>query len=205
MNTAIVTLTRARGPEESSTLLDSLRHLGQLGLPVYAADSASIAPFLTQAAQIENVHVIPSEPGLVTQIQTALRHASAKGHALLIYTEPDKQDFFISHMPAFIHTAQSDASLEVLIAARNEAAFATFPEGQQAAERALNQLANDLLRDSLRNAPLPDLVYGPLALRLHAVAHALKAPRDLGWGWRIYAIAACVLAGRKREFLPWKF
>jgi hypothetical protein len=193
--TAIVTMTRARSERESEAAVASLTALHALGLPVFAADANSIPAFHDALRGLPNFRRQPDGGSLVQQVKASVRGAAAEGHRFVMYSEPDKRDFFSHGAGAFLVEASS-RDCPVWIAARDQASFATFPAGQQATERAVNQIAGVFL------APLPDLLYGPLILDLAAVMPYLDAiPDDLVWGWRLYVIARAARSSTVRSFV----
>lgn len=184
--TAVVTMTRALNEPDAQIGIAALTALDGLGLPIFASDAHSIPTFRDAVDRLPNLRRQPDGSGLIPQIKTALRGAAAAGHRHVLYTEPDKRDFFAEGARDFVSEA-GRREAAICIAARDEASFSTFPPGQQATERAVNQVASVLL------APLPDLLYGPLVLDLEAVLPYVDAVADdLIWGWRIYVIARAV-------------
>lgn len=186
-------MTRALNDADAEIGVAALTELNGLGLPIFASDANSIPPFREALDRLPNFRRQEDAAGLIPQIKTALHGAAAAGHRRVLYTEPDKRDFFAGAAREFVAEADRRGAA-ICIAARDEASFATFPKGQQATERAVNQIAGALL------APLPDLLYGPLVLDLEAVLPYVDAVTDdLVWGWRIYAIARAVQSGKSVE------
>lgn len=72
------------------------------------------------------------------QIEACLRRILATDHPFVLYTEPDKGCFFESGARQFLHAARDRDNTVVCVAGRDEQSFLTFPEGQQASERAFN-------------------------------------------------------------------
>lgn len=180
---AVATVTRARNADESAFLLTSLEELSKLGIPLFIADAGSVPDFLQGLYGLPNVQLRLEGSNLVQQVKGSVRRAIAAGHQVILYTEPDKKEFFQrGALDCVAEALRSNA--DVCVAARDEQSFATFPGGQQRAETSFNQLASYFLE------PLPDLLYGPLVLDVDAVAQYIEeAPDDLGWGWRTYLIA----------------
>lgn len=181
-------MTRARSPEEAILQIASLQELCKLGLPVFVADAGSIAEFVNGLADLPGVQLRVEGKNLVQQVKGSIQRAIAAGHRFILYTEPDKKQFFEDGARTFIADALRKKAA-VCMAARDEQSFATFPGGQQCTEAAFNSLANFFL------GPLPDQLYGPLVLDAHAVsAFIAHAPDELGWGWRTYVIARAARA-----------
>jgi len=193
--TAAVTMTRALTERDAEASIASLKTLGALGLPIFASDAGSIQAYHAALGALGNFHRQPDAANLIQQMKSGFRGAAAAGHRYVLYSEPDKRDFFSNGARRFVADAESEYA-PVWIAARDEASFSTFPAGQQATERAMNQVASALL------APLPDLLYGPLILDLDAVLPCLDAvPDDLVWGWRIYVIARLAASSSVRSLV----
>jgi hypothetical protein len=190
--TAIATMTSARNEREAALLGASIEQLGNLGLPLYAADAGSTAAFTERARRITQLEIWQAGTTLVQQIKACFRRALQADHGVVLYTEPDKKEFFESGAVSFLEAAETFHADAICIAARNQEGFATFPPGQRSCERAFNDLADNALGIT------PDLLYGPLVLDLEFAVPCLdEAPDDLGWGWRTYVIARCVLAGKR--------
>jgi hypothetical protein len=182
-------MTVAPADGEAAVLAAAIEQLGHSGLPIFAADAGSIAAFTNRVRDLPQLELWLEGATLVQQIKACFRRVLAAGHRVVLYTEPDKKHFFESGIAAFLQQANGCHGGAVCIAARDEESFATFPPGQQSAERAFNSLAKDALGIG------PDLLYGPLLFDLTlAAAYLDQVPDDLGWGWRTYVIARCVLA-----------
>jgi hypothetical protein len=173
------TMTLARTESEASLLRESLSVLAAFGRPVAIADGGSSAGFVNFLRNLENVVLVdPEGPGLVAQVQASLRCARATGSDFLVYTEPDKRDFFERHLGSFIHGADREDRLGVRIASRDAASFATFPQTQQTTEGTINRLF------SREIGLAADFCYGPLILKPALVDHMSGLDPALGWGWR---------------------
>jgi len=192
--TAIATMTAARSEHEAAVLGAAIEQLAHLNLPILSADAGSVADFTDRARGVPQLELWREGATLVQQIKACFRRALKAGHRVVLYTEPDKKEFFEAGATTFIEQTAACRGEGVCIAARDSESFATFPPGQQSAERAFNHLAKDVLGIA------PDLLYGPLILDLELAATYLdQVPDDLGWGWRTYVIAQCVLAGKSVE------
>ena len=190
--TAIATMTAARSGGEATVLAQALNALSDVGLPIYAADAGSTSPFTEQSRSIPTLELWEEGATLVQQIKACFRRVLATGNRVVLYTEPDKRAFFQAGMACFLKSAESFDTAAMCIAARDEHSFATFPAGQRTAERSFNTVAQSLLGIDA------DLLYGPFVLDLSVSAAYLNhTPDNLGWGWRTYVIARCVLAGHQ--------
>jgi hypothetical protein len=126
---------------------------------------------------------------LVQQVRWSLTRAASE-YERVVYTEPDKRDFFRKGLDGLVRRA-CDSELPI-VAARDDASFATYPTGMRSTESAFNQLAARLL-----DSPLTDLLYGPIALPAAAIGEYLPdVPDDLAWGWRTYVLARSIRANR---------
>jgi hypothetical protein len=169
--TAIVTITRARSAEEAAALKASLEILQAAGLPIFAGDGGSIAAFQEMLQAWPSMRLSTGLSTLAGQVKAAVQ-AAAGQHRYVLYTEPDKRDFFAAGLVEFCRAAESD-SRPVIVAARDAASFATFPSGQQATERAFNTLLPELL-----GLNLPDSLYGPILFDLQMVGKFMEAVPD---------------------------
>jgi hypothetical protein len=185
----IATITRARNNREESLLLDALSSLGKIGVPVFVGDGGSRREFVERLSDIPGFEVARTAGGLVAQVKTALRFAVASGTPRVIYTEPDKRHFFEAGLPRFLERVQQHEDADIVIASRDQASFDTFPAGQRRTEQLFNELGAGF-------GLTGDLLYGPLALRSARIAQYIaEMPDDLGWGWRPYVMARCLIDG----------
>lgn len=194
---AVVCPVWARDEDEGARLVDALGALSLLGVPVYAADGGSDAAFLDALAGLPNLRLLPKRadapdpaPRLSGQIRRTLDAARKEiGPSLtgrVLYTEPDKGWFFENRLRAFLDAgaARPDAA-GVLVAARDDASFATYPAYMRRCEAAFNGFASDWL-PHLNGA---DVLYGPLLLSAPVLSCLDDVTDDLGWGWRTFALA----------------
>jgi len=189
--TAIATMTAARSDWEADILGAAIEQLSQLGMPIFAADAGSIAAFTDRVRRVSQLEFWEEGTTLVRQIKACFRRVLRTDHRVVLYTEPDKTEFFESGARFFLEETRG-CRAAACIAARDRESFATFPPVQRSAERAFNDVANNALGIAT------DMLYGPLVLDLELAATYLdQLPDDLGWGWRTYVIARCVLAGKR--------
>ena len=184
------TITWARTDDEDRLLRASLTALSELGRPIMVADGGSTPDFLAFLRGLPNIVVVECDhPGLVGQVRSSLGAALATDAAFIVYTEPDKRSFFEHSLRPFLDGAPDDERLGVVIATRNAASFATFPETQRATESAINGLfAREIGIDA-------DFCYGPLILNRALIPTLSGVDPALGWGWRFYVMALAQRAG----------
>jgi hypothetical protein len=167
---AIATITWARDPDEERLLRAALRRLCAYGRPIATV-------------------VAPEGAGLVAQTRASLKAALELSGAFLLYTEPDKLDFFETVLPAFVAEVPQTERLGAAIAARTAASFATYPQTQRLAETAINALfAREVELDA-------DFCYGPLVLNRALIPLLNRLDPGLGWGWRFAVLGAAQRAG----------
>src|SRR5687768_848410 len=94
----IATMTRARDEDEALLLVRSLRALDAHGIPMFIADGGSVAEFVGEIQQLPNANLSATRgAGLVAQVRASVRDAATHGTRFVLYTEPDKLDFFENH------------------------------------------------------------------------------------------------------------
>lgn len=184
----VVTITLARDPAEERVLLSALETLSALGLRVAVADGGSSSGFVNALRQLPGLEVrMAGEPAsLLRQVRESFACARQWRTGALLYTEPDKQDFFAHHLPSLLRRWPKEAR-GVSVVARSAKALLTFPETQRYTEGVLNQLCGDLT--GIRT----DYSYGPFLLEPGLVKYLDALPDNVGWGWRPFLFA---LAGR---------
>jgi hypothetical protein len=197
MNTihiAIATMTWARNDAEEALLRRSLGLLAGLGMPVFVTDGGSPAPFLDFLRGLPQVTMLsPPKPGLWMQTRTSLRAAYDAGTPFVLYTEPDKADFFAEFLPQLLAKIAPGHQLGVRLFSRSDEGFASFPAFQQMTETTINACCREVI-----GAPL-DYVYGPFLLNRSMVPHLETLPETIGWGWRPYAFNVARRLGYRVE------
>ena len=171
-------MTRARDQPQAQTLLEALRALARRNTAVFAADGGSPQPFLDAVARIPVTLVPPRARNLVGQVAASLHAAAATGAPFILYTEPDKQTFFDTHLDGFLDAARRDRDAGIVLAARSADAFATFPEFQQRTERSFNELCGEIVGEQT------DYLYGPFLVKSALIAELADVDASVGWGWR---------------------
>jgi hypothetical protein len=184
-NISIVTMTLSRTAGEERVLRDALQRLAAVGLNVAVADGGSPASFVDFLATEPRFTVVrPAARGLLAQVKAALETAAAWRTPYILYTEPDKAEFFSNHLMSFVRDSVSDGETAVAIAARSRAAFETYPPFQQYCESVINRLCKECI------GVAGDYTYGPFVMRREFADVLTPLARDLGWGWRPYLFCA---------------
>jgi hypothetical protein len=188
---AVATMTWARDEAEERLLRESLPALSEFGAPVFVTDGGSSGPFLDFLRALPRFHVFGAGvPGVWPQARTSIGAAAeATGARFILYTEPDKRDFFRGGLREFVAEAPGDEGVGVVLASRSAESFATFPEFQRHTETAINRCCAEVLGVEA------DFTYGPFLLNGALVPHLGAAADAIGWGWRPYAFAAARALG----------
>jgi len=171
-------MTLARDEQQAETLLGALRSLARRTTAIFAADGGSPQPFLDALARIPVTLVPARARNLVGQVVASLHAAAATNAPFILYTEPDKQTFFDTHLDGFLAAAARYRDPGIVLAARSDAAFATFPAFQQRTERSFNELCGEIVGEQT------DYLYGPFLLNPALVAELADVDASVGWGWR---------------------
>jgi hypothetical protein len=188
---AIATISWARDEAEEQLLHKSLQQLSLLGVPLYITDGGSPPGFVHDITQLEHLHVLQSsEKGLWAQALTSLQQAADSGASFILYTEPDKLDFF-TMLPAFINDINVNEHTGVVLASRSAKGMASFPAFQQMTEATINNCCAEVIGKSF------DYTYGPFVMNSKLVAHLRDLANDIGWGWRPYAFNIAARMGLK--------
>jgi hypothetical protein len=130
--------------------------------------------------QLPGFTVIPGvDGGLVAQVCAGMSRAAQFGRPHILYTEPDKGDFFDARLSTFVGAApDASGNAGVVIPARDEASFRTYPAIQQRAERIINSLWGDVIGIE------GDYSYGPFLMPTEMLRHVQDLGASVGWGWR---------------------
>lgn len=191
---AIATITWARDEGEAALLKKSLTELSTLELPVYITDAGSAESFRDFLKQHRsfNIHEQPVK-GVWPQAKISLLNAARSGAEYILYTEPDKFDFFRNLFSDFNSTFPV-YDVGILLYSRSAKSFASFPPFQQMTETTINNCCRELIQ---RNA---DYTYGPFIMKKDILPHLLQLPDNIGWGWRPYAFNIAKRLGYDVEF-----
>ena len=180
---AVATIAWARDDGEEQLLRAALTSLSQLGLPVAVADKGNRPAFTEFLRMCPGFTVVVADgSSMLAQVRASARLAAGTGREFILYTEPDKQQFFTTGLPAFLTAVPAGRSTGVALAARSARAFSTFPSIQQYTERVINELWE-------RFGGQPgDYSYGPMAMHRDLVPRLEPLTPDIGWGWRHFMV-----------------
>jgi hypothetical protein len=193
---AVATMTWARDAAEEELLRESLPVLAGLNLPVFVTDGGSGEAFVDFLRSLPNFDVCdPPRRGPWEQARQSMLAARGSGRAFVLYTEPDKGDFFRRVLREFISAAPGAEDVGVVLASRSADSFATFPEFQRRTEEAINLCCAEVVGSHF------DFSYGPFLMGRALAGSLDSAPRELGWGWRPYAFGTARRLGYRVESL----
>ena len=178
----IATMTWARDAQEERLLRESLGQLAELDVSTFVTDGGSSKPFIDFLHGLSPFNVFAAgAPGVWPQARRSIQAADEAGARFILYTEPDKREFFQDGLQEFITGAPGDDTVGIVLASRSAPSFATFPAFQQYTEAAINRCCAEVVGQDA------DFTYGPFLLNRGLVPHLSGAAADLGWGWRPYA------------------
>lgn len=180
---AIATISWARNPQEEALLRTSLMQLAKLSIPVFLTDGGSSDAFVNDVRALPGFTVL-SAKGLWAQVKTSLQAATGAGAQTILYTEPDKKEFFRQHLPRLLQTAERENLEGVVLASRSPAGFASFPAFQQTTEKSINDCCAEVMGKDV------DCCYGPFLFPSSLVPFLKPLPEDCGWGWRPFLFAS---------------
>jgi hypothetical protein len=193
---AVATMTWARDAAEEELLRESLPLLAGLGLPVFVTDGGSGEAFVAFMRSLPGFHVCdPPRRGPWEQAGQSILAALGPGRGFVLYTEPDKGDFFRRTLREFVAAAPSGEDVGVVLASRSAESFQTFPEFQRRTEEAINLCCAEVVGAHF------DFSYGPFLMGRALAGSLESAPRELAWGWRPYAFGAARRLGYRVESL----
>ncbi len=182
---SVATITWARTEDEEAVLCGSLTALSETGLRVSVADAGTNASFTRFLRSLPGfVVTVPGERGLVAQVKASLDAAARFEMPFVLYTEPDKEVFFAGPLADFIGRAEAERDTGVVLAARSEASFNTFPPMQRYTEGVINHLCGELI------GRVGDYSYGPFLLNRGLLPTLAELPPKTGWGWRPFVFLA---------------
>jgi hypothetical protein len=176
---AVATITWARTADEARLLDRALARLAGVGWPVAVANRQTPVRLDDRLRQQQNLYVVePAGPGLVAQVQAAVKRAAAFDRPYILYVEPDKEWFFGDPIRDFVRRAPDSATVGVVVAARSDESFETYPPTQRYTEGVINHLTGDAVDEP------GDYSYGPFLMNALLLERVGQLSPQLGWGWR---------------------
>jgi hypothetical protein len=190
-HTAIATISWARNEAETNLLQSSLHQLASSGLPIFITDAGSEQSFLRYLEGLPGTKLAGPVKGVWPQAKASINAAAESGAEWILYTEPDKKDFFTHHVNGLLQRADTTGNTGVHLASRSPKAFESFPSFQQMTETTINRCCAELMGYSF------DYVYGPFLFHRSLVPYLQELPSDIGWGWRPFLFLTAHRLGKK--------
>ncbi|HEY7169857.1 MAG TPA: hypothetical protein VH417_03360 [Vicinamibacterales bacterium] len=193
----VATVTLARSAEEQALLERALKCLADGRRVIAVADGGSTPTFVDAIRTLPGTTIVPpdGDPGLLAQVKGSLRAALDTGARAILYTEPDKEEFFSGALDRFLRAGASIDNAGIVVAARSARSFATFPDTQRYTEGVINTLCGEY-------TGVPgDYSYGPFLVDRRLVPHVLAIADDVGWGWRPFVFAVASRLGLRVELI----
>jgi hypothetical protein len=185
----IATICWARDETEEELLRRSLKELSGLGIPVYICEGGSKPSFVNEISRLPNFILFqPIEKGLWTQALNSLQHAFSSEATFVLYTEPDKLDFFKT-LRQWLNDVNVNEQTGVVLASRSTEAMNSFPAFQRMTEATINNCCAEIIGQPF------DYTYGPFILNRKIIPLLESLPKEIGWGWRPYAFNIAVRLG----------
>jgi hypothetical protein len=178
---AIATITLARNEEEETLLMKALSTLAECGVTTYITDGGSTENFTSFLKTFPNFKLSDTTiAGVFAQVRNSLKDAYDSKSPFILYTEPDKFDFFATSLNRWVAEISVGTQTGIINAARTDYAFRTFPAFQQMTETTINNCCAEITGVSA------DFTYGPFLMNRDVVPHLKQVTQDIGWGWRPY-------------------
>lgn len=193
-NISIATITLARDEPEENLLRESLKQLAELQIPVVITDGGSPTRFLDFLHSFTHFTVWQATTkGVWAQAKSSLDKAYQSGSDFIFYTEPDKLAFFRANLATMLEQLQAHEKTGIIMAARSQTGFASFPSFQQMTETAINQCCKEIAGKPF------DYTYGPFLLNRQLVPYLNLIQEDIGWGWRPFCFGIASRLGYTLE------
>ena len=186
----VATVTWARDTDEEELIRRALTTLSAAALPIVVADGGSGTSFVSSLRRVPHLTFAePQSRGLVAQVKSSIAAAARLQHQFILYTESDKLMFFERKLESFLLGAPAADDVGVVISARDDESFASFPRTQRVTETAINALTGDFVHHP------GDYSYGPFLLNRRLAGYLDPLPAEIGWGWRHYLFAVAARLG----------
>ncbi|GAB3181839.1 hypothetical protein [Telluribacter humicola] len=191
----VATLTWVRDAQEEQLMREAMQHLAELDVPVYITDGGSGKEFIEYLSGFPKFSVFKAnEAGVWPQVRQSLQ-AMDESVRFVLYTEPDKAEFFRSSLKEFILEAPDSDQVGVVLASRSQDAFATFPAFQQHTETTINRCCAEVI------SRLFDYTYGPFLFNRKLIPYLSSLEKEIGWGWRPFLFCLAHRLGYSVESL----
>ncbi|MFA4880265.1 MAG: hypothetical protein WC650_01390 [Candidatus Doudnabacteria bacterium] len=191
---AITTISLNRTPEEGETVLETVKILNSLGIPIIIADGGSPIKQKKIMKSFSNVTFLEAE-GLTNEIKTTFRRGAAMADSLF-YLHLDKLDFVRKYVPKLIQYYLARKDKKMIVAARTKKSFQTYPPYQRKVEEYLNYVLGDYCGSR------SDYYYGPKIFSSMLVPYLKALKGDVGWGIEAYFYVLNHRLSLPMEFYP---
>jgi len=172
---AITTLSLIRTKKEAGIVLETIKALCGLNVPVVLVDGGSDERYLREIEDLSNIHLY-HEKSLENQLRRSLVEGSKIADSCF-YTHTDKLDFAKKYVKKIIEEYMRFEPDTMFVASRTNESFATYPEYQRKTEEYLNYFHSDYLGVS------EDYYYGPKIFSSKLVKYLDLLDSDFGWGF----------------------
>ncbi len=179
---AIASICWARNDEEEKTLRKALEALATLQVPVFITDGGSSEAFISFLKDLPQFTMFAAK-GLWAQAKKSITEAGKGGAEMILYTEPDKHEFFSTYLSRMLENSKIEESTGVVLASRSEKGFATFPSFQQMTETTINHCCKEVIGKDV------DYCYGPFVFHSSLLSSLTPLQKNCGWGWRPFLFA----------------
>ena len=200
-NLTLITITLAKDHIEAAHLAKCLKVAAQHSAHIVVGDAAhglNMQEYLTGVPNVFVHRTGGDRQTLVGQLMTAICNLPAPSPSFVLYSEPDKLEFFERQLPRFASALSLEDEIGIVLMARDDAQFSTFPSAMQLTESLTNTLVASFI-----GTP-GDYCYGPMLIRteLLEVLDIDKDAQTLGWGWRFLVMGYARKKGLRIKHIP---
>jgi hypothetical protein len=168
--------------------LEALAALRETDIPVYVADAGSSRDFVKKLEKM-GYDVECVEGSLTFQHKNAIQRAAKNAKAVL-YTEPDKRDWFKKGLKDSVEFYLSH-DYDFVTVSRSKEQIRTFPSFQQKTEGLMNSL---IKTETGING---DFIYGPKIFKSELAKELDEIQTDVGWGVLMFLVGRAHKLGYK--------
>lgn len=192
---AITTTSWIRSNEENEIVLQTIKHLSLLNLPMVIVDRDSPVDSKDKIKKMPNVSFFETNQGLQTQLIQSFKE-TAKLADNLLYLHTDKLDFVKNYASDMIEKYLNLPTKGILIASRDEKSWDSYPPYQKKQEEYLNFFLGDYV--GFRN----DYIVGIFILPGFLVKYLDNIKGNIGWGIESYLYVIAKRLGLHFDFYP---
>ena len=170
----ITTISLIRTKEEEKVVIEAVKALSKLGVPIIISDGGSTNRQKEAIRKLPNITLYEVK-GHTNQLVNSFQKGAEIADALF-YLHTDKLDFVQKHASNAIKYYLNCPKNTMLVIARDKPSLKAYPKYQQETEKFLNFMISDYIGIKA------DYYYGPKIIPSKLVSYLSQLNKDIKWG-----------------------